>query len=333
LPDSRILTTAIHSTSHDPCYNLALEEYLLETVRPGEVILYLWQNEKTVVIGKNQNAWKECRADLLRQDGGQLVRRLSGGGAVYHDLGNLNFTFVMDRDLYHLERQLSVILGAVRSFGIPAEFSGRNDILAQGRKFSGNAFCFRSRSAYHHGTLLLQADFTRLSRYLQVSAEKISAKGIQSVQSRVINLAELNPEVTVAAMGQRMVESFAQIYGGEAKAEAVDPAGLGLASYRDKYASWDWTFGKSPAFDITLENRFSWGGIEIGLNLKNGLVQEAAVYSDAMDEELIRRMAEVFRGVPLEKEALIRSLSVLSDPGDRAAQVGDLQSWLAGREF
>lgn len=333
MPDSQILTSIIHSTAFDPCYNLALEERLLDRVQTGEAILYLWQNEKTVVIGKNQNAWKECRADLLRQDGGQLVRRLSGGGAVYHDLGNLNFTFVMDRKLYDLEKQLSVILGAVRSFGIPAEFSGRNDILAEGRKFSGNAFCFRSQSAYHHGTLLLQADFARLGRYLQVSAEKISAKGIQSVQSRVINLAELNPEVTVAAMGQRMASSFAQVYGGEATVTSVDPTDQGLAGLRDKYASWDWTYGQSPEFDMTLENRFSWGGIEIGFNLQKGVIQEATVYSDAMDEELIRRMSEVLQGIPLEKDALIRSLSSLADPGERAAQVGDLLNWLAGREF
>jgi len=169
-----------YSEEYNPWYNLALEEYLIDRVEEDEIILYLWQNEHTVVIGRNQNAWKECRCSKLEErDGGYLARRLSGGGAVYHDLGNLNFTFLMERDDYDLHKQLSVILDAVKKLGIEAEFSGRNDLTAQGKKFSGNAFYFGTDKAYHHGTILYDTEIEPLLEYLSVSSEKIKTKGIE----------------------------------------------------------------------------------------------------------------------------------------------------------
>ena len=149
--------------SFDPHYNLAVEQYLLETVAEDQCILYLWQNENTVVIGRNQNPWKECKTTLLSQEGGHLARRLSGGGAVFHDLGNLNFTFLLPQADYDLDKQLDVIQTAVSSLGISTERSGRNDVLAEGRKFSGNAFYKNGNQAYHHGTLLVNADMDKLS--------------------------------------------------------------------------------------------------------------------------------------------------------------------------
>ncbi|HOV70336.1 MAG TPA: lipoate--protein ligase family protein, partial [Clostridia bacterium] len=161
----KIILTAIT----DPHQNLAFEEYLFETADEDTATMYLWTNASTVVIGRNQNPWRECKVELLEKDGGKLSRRTTGGGAVYHDLGNLNFSFIMSKEAYSVQRQLGVIIEAVRSLGIDAEFSGRNDILACGRKFSGNAFAVRKNGALHHGTLLINADMDMLTHYLTVS--------------------------------------------------------------------------------------------------------------------------------------------------------------------
>ena len=148
----------------DPHENLAAEKVLMDALGPGEAMLYLWQNLNTVVIGRNQNAWLECRTSLLEEEGGKLARRLSGGGAVFHDLGNLNFTFLMCKEDYDLDKQVEVIRRACALAGIQAEKSGRNDLLADGRKFSGNAFFQDKVHAYHHGTLMVDVDKEKLGR-------------------------------------------------------------------------------------------------------------------------------------------------------------------------
>ena len=284
------------SGSHDPWFNLAVEQYLLESVE-DQCILYLWQNENTVVIGRNQNPWKECRTTLLEQEGGHLARRLSGGGAVFHDLGNLNFTLLMPQPDFDLERQLSVICQAVRGFGIPAEKSGRNDILAGGRKFSGNAFCQRKEMCQHHGTLLIRSDMGRLQRYLQVDPRKIKAKGIESVRSRVCNLSELSHALTTETMLAAIRTACSETYG---EPEQFRPSPEQLAQvlpYLEKQKSWQWRLGRTPSFDLELDTRFSWGGVQLLLTLKEGLVAEVKVYTDAIDPDLPEELEQRLTGV------------------------------------
>lgn len=283
--------------SFDPYYNLAVEEHLLETVPEGACILYLWQNQNTVVIGQNQNAWRECRTALLKEEGGKLARRLSGGGAVFHDLGNLNFTFLVPSEDYDLDKQFGVIEMACHLLGIPAERSGRNDVLSEGRKFSGNAFYRGKRTSYHHGTLLVNVDMEKLGRYLSPSKAKLQAKGVSSVRSRVVNLVELCPELTIPKLKEKLAQAFSQVYG--LPVEVMTAASLdadAVEALRKRNAQWEWNYGKKLPFTLTCEGRFPWGGVEIGFMVESGVIQSVKVYSDAMDETLPSRLEKALTG-------------------------------------
>lgn len=280
----------------DPRENLALEEYIMDNCREDEVWLYLWQNKDTVVIGRNQNPWRECDMDAIKRDGITLVRRPSGGGAVFHDEGNINFTFAASKQLYNLERQLSVVLGALEKFGLHAEFSGRNDILLDGKKFSGNAFSHKANVSMQHGTLLINTDMTRLSKYLSPSKAKLSAKGVTSVRSRVCNLGDY-ADITMESLCDALVAAFEKEYA--PLTARIRSGELDKADYQpliDKYSSWEWTLGETPQFEATFENRFSWGEVQLCYNVKNGIIESARVFSDAMDAELIARAQEALAG-------------------------------------
>lgn len=322
-------TSIALAEGYDPWPNLSLEELLLDRVADDEAILYLWQNQHTVVVGRHQNAWRECHAEKLEADGGKLARRLSGGGAVYHDLGNLNFTFIMPKPAYDLHRQLKVILGAARAVGVDAEFSGRNDILAEGRKFSGNAFYHGRRASYHHGTILIDVDMTVLQNYLNVPQQKMAAKGVTSVKSRVINLRELVPTLTIDEMKQAMMQAFVAEYGGPGA--LIDMAELQQSpearALYEKYSSWEWRLGKSPSFDITLETRFPWGGIELGLMVEGGVIQSARIYSDAMESELIEPMAHSLEGLAYDRAEMAESLENLARI-HQSGVIGDVAGWI-----
>ena len=328
-----IQTRIIKSLSHDPWVNLAIEEHLLGQITEDEVMLYLWQNDNTVVIGRNQNAWKECRHLELEREGGKLARRLSGGGAVYHDLGNLNFTFIMNKKHYDIANQLSVILQAVTKLGIKAEFSGRNDLVIGEKKFSGNAYYFNKDSAIHHGTILINSDLTKLSRYLQVSREKISSKGIDSVQSRVINLANVSKAVTLAAVIKGMEESFIDVYGRDAQELAVDRNDFNIESLVQKYSSWEWRLGKSPEFDISISRRFGWGEVELGFCLKNAHIDSVQVFSDAIEESLIRDIGKSLEGCSFRKDPMIEHLITVDGQSENRTIINDVVLWLHETEF
>ncbi len=295
------------SVSTDPYRNLAVEQMLLESVGEGQCILYLWRNENTVVVGRNQNPWKECRISLLEAEGGHLARRLSGGGAVFHDLGNLNFTFLMPQADYDLDRQLAVIQRAVESLGIPTERSGRNDILANGQKFSGNAFYKNGKQAYHHGTLLVDADMERLGRYLSPSKAKLRAKGVDSVRSRVVNLKALCPELSVERLTQALEQAFSEVYDlPVAAVAALDEETVDALTARN--GSWDWKFGQKLPFSYSCEGRFPWGGVELAFQVESGQIQAVKAYSDAMDWEIAPELEQALTGCRFQKEALLERI-------------------------
>ena len=317
-----------YGDSHDPWRNLAAEEVLFDAPGAG-MTLFLWQNANTVVIGRHQNAWRECRASLLEAEHGKLARRTTGGGAVYHDLGNLNFTFVCPREQYDLARQTGVILEAVRGLGVDAAFTGRNDIVtAGGAKFSGNAFRFSKAAAMQHGTLLVSADMEKLSRYLAPSPEKLRAKGVASVRARVANLCEFGAHIDVSSVREAVRTAFLAEYGAYElrEVQSLDPAKLGALYERN--ASWAWRMGAAPAFDVSFETRFAWGGVELMLSLRHGTVEHATCFTDAMDADLGQRVAGLLVGSVYEPAALAQRLVDSDIPEDR-----DIAAWLAVQEL
>ena len=304
----------------DPYRNIATEKYLLDTVQPGCCILYLWQNKNTVVIGRNQNAWAECRTSLLEAEGGHLARRLSGGGAVFHDLGNLNFTFIMHQEDYNLDRQLSVIETACAYAGIAVERSGRNDLLANGQKFSGNAFYHSQGRAYHHGTLLVDADMDKLGRYLTPPKAKLEAKGVESVRSRVINLQALAPALTCQALAQYMAQAFGVVYGlcPEYISEEALDAGQ-IATQAQELSDWQWLYGPKLPFSLACSDRFSWGSIQLQLQVDAGCIAGVQVYSDVMDWLLAEQISQALTGCRFTAEAIRGALADVPHQADLCA--------------
>ena len=295
----------IRSRDTVPYGNIALEHWLAAHAEAGECILFLWQNRHTVVIGRNQNAWEECRVKAFREDGGFLARRLSGGGAVYHDEGNLNFSFLARKADYDTARQSEVILRAVRKLGVPAERTGRNDFEAGGRKFSGNAFYEEKGCCCHHGTLMISLDLDRMEEALTVSRAKLLSRGVPSARARVVNLREFCPGLDAERMCAALEEAFGEVYG--LQPEALDPGRPDEAEIRREtewLASDEWILGRRIPFTAAAEERFPWGGIRIELDVRQGQVKEAVCRSDAMDEEIIRRIGDALAGCPYDGEAM-----------------------------
>lgn len=319
------------ASGSDPFENLAREQILLEQGPAEGLVLYLWQNENTVVIGRNQNAYKECRVSLLEEDGGKLARRLSGGGAVFHDKGNLNFTFLLPRADFDIPRQLEVICRACRAFGIPAEISGRNDLTAAGYKFSGNAFYKTGDRAYHHGTLMLSADIDRLGRYLSPPKAKLEAKGVSSVRSRVTNLRAFVPALTCDSMSRQLIRAAEKVYGFTAQELVFTPwQEEEIARLTAHYASREWRFGANVPATFSTQQTFPWGTVSLELQVERGVITHAGVFTDAMEWELSSLIRQALEGREFSRAAMQEGLlSIHIQPDIR----DDLLRMLAEQEI
>ena len=290
----------IISPQYDPFLNRAVEHYLTESQEEGVVTMYLWKNQQTVVIGYNQNPYSECNVQLLLDEGGHLMRRGTGGGAVYHDLGNINFSFIADKTQYDVKRQLSVIQEALLSYGLKAEISGRNDLTCEGRKFSGNAFAKGQRNNLHHGTILIKTDGAMMQRYLIVDKAKLMKNGVKSVASRVINLSELVPELSSESIKRPLIKAFEKVYNN--KAELLDFDTFinikEVQTIREEISSHDFLFGRWEHFKTTKKARFPWGGVEIALKVdeSRSIITEAQIATDCLDTEAIRQAEQQLQG-------------------------------------
>ena len=290
----------IISPQYDPFLNRAVEQYLTERQEEGVVTMYLWKNQQTVVIGYNQNPYAECNVKLLLNEGGHLMRRGTGGGAVYHDLGNINFSFIADKKLYEVKKQLSVIQDALLSYGLQTEISGRNDLTCQGRKFSGNAFAKGQRNNLHHGTILIKTDGAMMQRYLIVDKAKLLKNGVKSVASRVINLSELVPELTSENIKMPLIASFEKVYDGKAEVLDFDTFinNREVQAIRAHIASDDFLFGRWEQFKTTKKARFPWGGVEIALQVDeaNAIIKDIQIASDCLEPETIQLAERLLHG-------------------------------------
>lgn len=293
--------------SFDPYENLAVEKYLLDTTPENCCTLYLWQNENTVVIGKNQNVWAECRTHLLEEEGVRLARRLSGGGAVFHDLGNLNFTFLCSSENYDLQKQLRVIRAACTLAGIETEISGRNDILADGRKFSGNAFYNSKGKSYHHGTILINADMEKMARYLTPPQAKLEAKGVKSVKSRTINLCTLSPMLTCEDMKNYMVQAFKEVY---SKPITVinNLDNEEIFKLAENYKSREYLYDTPMSISFSCEKYFTWGTVRLELKVSDGIIQDVRLYTDAMDHSLPQSVSSALISCRFNKDDIKKAL-------------------------
>ncbi|MBY0144855.1 lipoate--protein ligase [Neobacillus niacini] len=296
----------------DPRINLAIEEYALKNLDINETYLLFYINEPSIIIGKNQNSIEEINTEYVEINGIHVVRRLSGGGAVYHDLGNLNYSFITkdDGDSFHNFRKFTEpVIAALKQMGINAELSGRNDIIAEGRKISGNAQFSTKGRMFTHGTLLFNSEMDHIVSALRVKKDKIESKGIKSVRSRVANISEfLSGKVDIEEFRSSLLKF---IFQGEEVSEYVlteeDWEKIHQLS-RERYQNWDWNYGKSPKFNLQHSHRFPVGQIDVRLDVERGVIENCKIYGDFFGVGDVNDIENKLKGVRYEKGELEAAL-------------------------
>lgn len=288
--------------NNDPRINLAIEEYLIKNIAPEEEILLFYINQPSIIIGRNQITVQEINVDYVEAHDIIVVRRLSGGGAVYHDLGNLNFSFIAPNspDNFHNFRKFTQpVVDVLQKMGVPAELSGRNDIVAAGKKISGNAQYVSGARMVSHGTLLWDTDLSQVGAALKVKPAKFESKGIQSVRSRVANITEFLPENPPSIMQFRQMIIENVFSGGKVNEyilNETDWEGIRKIS-EERYCCWDWNYGKSPAFAINREVRYSGGTIEAWLDVsKGGVIRQIRFFGDFFGQRDVNELEQALTG-------------------------------------
>ncbi|MDD2586070.1 MAG: lipoate--protein ligase [Syntrophomonadaceae bacterium] len=308
----------IINRSTDPYFNLALEEYVIKNMNTKEEFFILWQNQPVVVVGKNQNTIEEINQEYINNHDVKVVRRLSGGGAVYHDLDNLNFTFIVnDNKNYSFDFSAFTrpVIKALAAIGIKAENNGRNDITIDGKKFSGNSqFRYHDR-LLHHGTILFNSNLENVGKALNVKEEKIVSKGVKSVRSRVTNITDyLTTPITINEFKTILNEAIKDEYKDLVQYELSPEEQAAVQDLRDnKYSTWEWVYGGSPQFNVKHAAKFDWGYLDIRLNVKHGLITNCKIYGDFFANQDIADMERKFEQVKYHSEALsnmIRQLNI-----------------------
>jgi len=305
----------IKNECNNPHYNLALEEYVLKNLGSYGNCILLWQNCPSIIIGKHQNTLEEINLNYVRENNINVVRRISGGGAVYHDLGNLNFTFIIrgsENTLYDFKRYTLPVIKALKKMGVSAEFNSRNDLTIEGKKFSGNAQHIYKGNLLHHGTLLFDSELDVLQDALNVDADKILSKGIKSIRSRVTNISEHLPKpITIKEFESLLLrcliknEKDIQEYVlDENDLQAVDNL------VKDKYSTWDWNFGESPSFNSKNSKRFEAGKVQVLLDVqRGGVIENCKIFGDFLGGYDVSFVEEMLKGKKYDYDTVKSTLS------------------------
>jgi lipoate-protein ligase A len=303
-----------NGSTTDPRVNLALEEYLLRHLETDEDILLFYINAPSIIIGRNQNTLEEINHEYVQANGIHVVRRLSGGGAVYHDLGNLNFSFITNYEasnFRNFRKFTKPVIEVLHSLGVMAELSGRNDILVAGRKISGTAQYSTSRRMFSHGTLLFDSQLEHVVEALRVKMSKISSKGIKSVRSRVANISEFMREsMTIEAFRQQLLEGIFAGYSSipQYRLTAEDWQGIHKL-VEERYSQWDWNFGRSPDFNVQRTQRFAFGEIDAHIDVQHGRIEVVRFFGDFLGNGDLTELEARLQGVRYDSQALAEALA------------------------
>lgn len=302
----------------DPRINLAIEEYVLKNMDIDvDSFLLFYINEPSIIIGKNQNTVEEVNTEYVDANGIHVVRRLSGGGAVYHDLGNLNFSFLTKDDgdsFRNFAKFTQPVIEALAKMGVKAELKGRNDILVDGKKISGNAQFATKGRMFSHGTLMFDTEIERVVQALRVKKDKIESKGIKSIRSRVTNIKDyMEEDMTIEQFRMEILKS---IFGGE---EHIQYAPLTEQDWenihqlsKERYQTWEWNYGRSPKFNIQHSHRFPVGGIDVRLQVNKGTIEDIHIYGDFFGLGEVADLEKALIGTTYSREAILAAIEPLS---------------------